>query len=150
MKTGKPTVEFAVSLFLFLGGIAWLTVGLQLPLSSRVTRIGGPGTFPVFVTCLMVLLSGITCITSHLKSADVKSSGMDRQSMIRVALMILASVIYVLVIEYAGYIISTALFMAALMWLFGYRHKIGFPLLVVIFPVALNFLFRYLFLVQLP
>lgn len=150
MKTGKLTVEFIVSLFLFLGGIAWLTIGLQLPMSSRVTAIGGPGTFPVFVTGILILFSGITCVTSYRKAADAKASGMDKQSMTRIALMVLASAVYVLVIEHAGYIVSTALFMAALLWLFGYRNRIGFLLLVVVFPVALNILFKYLFLVQLP
>lgn len=153
MKKGLFTVEFSVTLFLFLLGVILLGITSRMPMSSSVTSIGGPGTFPFGVSILMTILAGIQCIRSFLEAGKAENShtgSMEKKDVIRVLIMIAASLIYVFVVDLVGYIIATVVFLAVVLWLFGLRHKILLPVLAIVFPVVLFFLFKYVFYVQLP
>lgn len=150
MKKNKLTVEAAVSFLLFLSGVFLIATAARLPMSSGVTDYGGPGTFPFWISVLMTLLAAIQTVREYLKSASAVRGGIERQDIIRVVLLIAVCIIYVFIIELTGYIIATVLCLAAVLWLFGFRHKLWMPVISVAVPVLLYFLFRNLFSVQLP
>ena len=64
--------------------------------------------------------------------------------------MLAVFILYIIVLDVIGYIISTALLIVALLWLFGCRNKVMYPVLAVAFPFLLFFVFQVLLRIQLP
>ena len=147
----NSTLSVVVPAFFTMFGAAWLFQAYSLPFSTLWTPIGGPGTFPFLVLSIMTV--GFFLIT--VKEYRKMRRGNDTQrtdpaDSKRVLALFAATVAYVLLLEFTGYILATALLLLASLLLFGERDKRVLIAVPVLFTVALWFLFQQLLEVQLP
>lgn len=148
----KISVGFMVAMMFFIGGLGMLGFALQLPYKSAVTTIGGPGTFPTMVLVILVFFSGVLVLTEYkkLRSGTYITFKYEPGDFKRILSVIVASFIYLVVIEATGYLIATFVFTAVLLWLFGFREKMPFIVITVIYPILIFFTFKTLLNIPLP
>ena len=153
----RMTLSFIVALAFIVLGIVGLTVALKLPFSNPVTKIGGPGTFPAAFLVIIITLSIILAVTELAKSFYASGSPesgsptkMEKKDVTRILLLVAAAVIYTLSLNTAGFMISTVILTAVLLFLFGYRNMIISPILAIGFPALLYLLFRTVLKISLP
>lgn len=147
----NSTLSVIVSVLFFLLAGVWLFHASSLPFSAPVTRFGGPATFPSLVLLILVAGFGWVAVGEYWKmrrGADDRAT--DRSSLNRVMALFAAAAIYVLVIEFTGYIPATVLLLLASLLLFGVRDKRVLVAIPALFPAMLWFLFQQLLEVQLP
>ena len=154
----RMNLSFFVALALVAAGIMGMIVALQLPFSTPISKIGGPGTFPTAYLVVIIFFSSILAVTELVKSFSASGSSepaqafgkMGKKDVIRVLLLIAAVTIYILNLNKVGFKISTPLLILVSLWLFGYRNKIISPVLAIGFPALLYLLFRTVLKISLP
>lgn len=147
----NSTLSFVVSVLFFFLSTAWVLHAYSLPFSAPVTTFGGPATFPFLVLSIMVVGFGWVAVSEYRKiRRGIDGQTMDRASIKRVMALFAVAAVYVLVIEFTGYIPATVALLLASLLLFGVRDKLLLVTIPVLFPVVLWFLFQRLLEVQLP
>jgi len=148
----RMTLSFYVSLAFVILGLVVLRTALQLPLSTRITAMGGPGTFPVAYLVMIIVLSAILTVTEFFKSMSTPGSKykIEKNDVIRVLLMIVVVAVYLVNLRAVGFMISTPFLTLALLWLFGYRHIIMSPALAIGITLLLRLLFQTFLRILLP
>jgi hypothetical protein len=109
-----------------------------------------PGFFPFYVSLILAVSSLVTLIRA---AGNIERDGAEtfvtRPAFLRVLLVLIPTAIYVLLIEYLGIYVSSAIFVAGFM--LAFREGILKSLLVGIgVPLALFMMFERWFLVPLP
>jgi putative tricarboxylic transport membrane protein len=148
----KLTLTFVVALVLFFGGIGWLTLAWQLPHRTSITTMAGPRTFPVVILIVLVIFSGLLAVVEFkkIRAGAVESFGFEKGDLKSILMIVIAAFLYLMVLNTVGYIVSTASLIAVLFWLFGFRNKVVFVVLVVTFPFLLFFVFQIIMKIPLP
>ena len=150
----KITLSFLVSLAFALLGIAGLTlVRAQLPFSTPLTAIGGPGTFPAAYLTIIVVVSSVLAVTEMVapKATESKpSKKMTTNDLVRVLLMVAATIVYMSVLRRTGFLMATPFFTLAMLWLFGYRNLVVSPVVAISFTFILHALFQTFLRIPLP
>jgi putative tricarboxylic transport membrane protein len=130
------------------GGIAVLITGLVFFFYSRsypyVSEYGpGPGMFPIWLSGLLILLSGCYIFVS-LKGKDSSDKMPGRKGMLNVFFLILSMAMFVLLLPVLGFNICAsatlfALLFRAYRWFINLAISIGSSVsLYVIFSIALD------------
>jgi len=150
----RMTLSFVVAMGLVILGIIGLIVALQLPLDTPITKIGGPGTFPVAFLVIIIAFSAILAVTEFIGSFSASNSSepesLGKKDIIKILLMIAAVTVYMYFFRTVGFMISTTVLTVALLWLFGYKHIIISPVLAIGFTFALHLLFQTFLKISLP
>ncbi|HEY4317774.1 MAG TPA: tripartite tricarboxylate transporter TctB family protein [Herbaspirillum sp.] len=160
MKTLKP--EFWLAICVIVGALVYLYADYQMPL----TRMGdalGPRAFPALVGCGLLLAGALLLIEAFSKTEIKKTSAHTetetgepptpkerlRQSGILVA-MVAWTALYYTVFEEVGYLVSTMVFLGALLSYFHRGHHRANFLTAVGFALLVNLIFTHLLNVPLP
>ncbi len=126
-----------------------LVIFQQISILSPNAIENGAGFFPTIVaSCMMVLAISLT-IRSFFDKKALKFT-FKKRGTIRVALLTALSIGYIVIMPIVGFLISSLLFFAPLLLLFGFKKNVLFFVLSVIVPVVLFVLFKYVLLVPLP
>lgn len=130
-------------------GIVFLAVtalgfaGLTTIPASESPSDPGPGGYPLFVLVLMALCALGLVIRPGARPEEPED-GIKRDWKY-VAVVLLSLAVYAGVVTFTGFILSTFLLTAALLWFAGKRK----PLILVTYPVILSFALYYVFNVYL-
>lgn len=140
-----------------IAGLALMAFGVwyayligNLPERSIMPNTPGPSFFPIIIVSAVLLLSaallttGIIGLSKPGNNAGVRNSG--RPAVLAVGLFI----IYLASLPYAGFVIASVPFFAALMHLYGCRNWLMIAVSSTIIPIVLFVLFRYGFQIILP
>jgi len=101
MKIGKLTLEKSIGLLLFFFGLLYLISCKGLSLGT--TKSPGEGLVPVIIGGLLVLFSLIII----LRNRSGVTEKMDRETTARVVKITVTTVVYVLLLPWLGFKIST-------------------------------------------
>jgi putative tricarboxylic transport membrane protein len=145
-------IGFTVILLLFSGFMLWTAYGI-----SRFESLTSAGSFPMLATAIM-LISGVVSLVHTLRESA--SPRLESESLVHAFVRLLtpavlvgftlAIVIYMLVLEWAGFVLASYVFLVASMWLLGSR-RIGLNLLVSALSLAAIYVvFQTVFSVVLP
>ena len=150
----RITLSFVVASTFVILGIAglWVVVS-RLPFSTPITAVGGPGTFPAIYFVIIVTFSAVLAVTELVKTRHTESkpsAKMEKKDVARILLMIAAVVVYISVLDKAGFMIATPFLTFVLLWLFGYRNIIISPVLAIGFTFFLYSLFQTFLKISLP
>lgn len=111
----------------------------------------GPARFPIIhasvliVLCLILIANTLRMPTVADDTPPVGVAGYAG-----VALGILATAACLFAMEYVGYAVATAVYMAALMWLMGQRSPLWNPVIAVVVTAVIYFTFQSALQVPLP
>lgn len=143
-----------ISLLFLLVGVIYLVLVFQLEPAS-IGNPQSPKFFPGMVAVLMIGLS-IALLVQEFRSTTSagetdQTSGVDRESIVQISLVTVCAVIYAVLFNRLGYVLSTILFLEGVLAVFnGPRRWIQNTLVAVIFSVVVYVLFFKLFNVYLP
>ena len=147
MSMAGRNVVAAIALLAFGALYAWLSTGLP---ERNMPNTPGPSFFPLVVVTLLIGLALALLVRGI---ADLRS-GRDRvvpDSLPPGALPALASfLVYIAVLPYGGFVVSSVIFFAVLMRLFGGRKPLLIGAAATLIPGALFVVFRYGFQIVLP
>lgn len=139
-----------------LSGLALVCLALFAWLSARDLPIGtlhqpGAGFLPKYLAILMAVLAALLLVQGcRTHAGSVAGLWADRAGLFRVGGMLAALVGYVLIVETAGYLLTTAaLFLVALRWI-GRRSWLATVAVAVIATGGSYLLFARWLMVSLP
>ena len=135
-------------LFLVVAGIVMMD---SLRIGAGWIDPDGPqaGYFPFRIGAIMGIASLVTLV-QNLLARDGRRSFVDRHALGQVLIVLVPAAIYVLVLEYTGIYVASAIYIAAFMTYMG-RYNILLSIAVGVgVSVALFFMFEIWFLVPLP
>jgi putative tricarboxylic transport membrane protein len=139
-----------------LTGIILLGVAIYVYVESstmpQVPKGLGPGGYPVFVAAGLALLSVILIIQSLVRYAKDKNPMLvlSKGSLIRVAWFVVLAFIYLSVLPYTGFILTSIPLLVYLAYFYGYRRWWMNVLTNTVVTLGIYMLFRHFFLVLLP
>lgn len=142
------------SLFFLLIGIIYTIMSIQLPNAS----IGRPYTPKIFPTALGVLLIGLSIAllvkefrTTTEPGETAPKTGFDVENVKQIGLTAVCALLYAVLFDRLGYVISTMLFLEGVLFVFNgpARWKQN-TLVSVIFSIVVYVLFYKLLNVYLP
>jgi hypothetical protein len=157
-EAGHDPHEYTVSVRLIdqIVALALMALGTVVMWDSHRIGIGwagdGPesGYFPFYIGALMFIASAITFVMNIVTKTPDRSNFVEKTGFKSVLKVFIPTVIYVLLIDYLGIYVSSALFIAFFMyWLGKYSPMIIAPVAVGV-PVFLFFMFEIWFLLPLP
>jgi hypothetical protein len=130
-------------------GIVYGYLAARLP-ERDLPNIPGPSFFPVLIAAILVGLS-LALLWQGVRewrrtAPRLEMNGIDRKA----ATMLGVFALYVGAFPYAGFLLASIPFTAALMWLYGGRNKLLLAVVSIGLPIFLFFLFRDVFQILLP
>lgn len=131
----------------FSAWYAWLAGGLP---ERSLPNTPGPSFFPLVVISLAAVLSAALVIQGIMAlrtDADTAPQGAESRLP---ALTIAAFFVYLAALPFAGFILASIVFFAALMLLYGSRKPLLIGIASTAVPVVLFVIFRYGFQIVLP
>jgi len=161
----KITLSFVISIAIIIGGLIVLREAWGLPLSSPTVAVGGPGTFPLFITSIILFLATCIAISELVKSYKASKDpsattervtilsllGIEEmQDLVRVLIAVAVVATYTFVLPMIGFMFATPLLLLASMWLFGVKKILYYPIISIGFTILLYFLFQRILLISLP
>lgn len=136
----------------FLFGLGMLAKSSALPLSTSVTSFAGPGTFPILLTVIIVVISGILIVKEIVKISKGTATAIkfNKQDVIRVLSILVSSVVYIQILPIVGFLVATIGFTALSLWIFGYRKKVTLVIISIVFPLIVFLIFKVFLNIPLP
>ena len=132
---------------LAVNGLFWLET--QKPQYKQVQAQDygfDPAFFPQILLVLWAIFSVVIIVCALLSQASEVESPVWRRFFYGVAI----TGIYLLAMSYIGFLFASIPFAAAFMLIFGYRHRIILPLIAVVFPTVIWWLFVFPLHMPLP
>lgn len=148
----KISIDLIVSLMFFVFGLGMLFVSSKLRFSTSVTKFAGPGTFPVMLTIVIVVFSGILIVKELIKISNGTADTLKikKRDLIRILKLLIISVIYIEILQVVGYLVATIGFTALSLWIFEFRKKVPFAVISIIFPIIIFIIFKEFLNIPLP
>lgn len=112
--------------------------------------------FPYIIDFFLLILGIGLCLDSkkHLfqcgDSECVSAGAYDRLQLLNLFLYIIMVALYILGVTYIGFMVSSAVFIAVLLWFYGVRNPLSFILMTAFWPLFLWWVFHILIEVQFP
>lgn len=133
-------------------GIFFLIQSLQVP--HKIESDVGSGYVPAFICILIIIVAAAKLIITmlrhdHSDDMKIKSLGSTKGGVVTILLIL----VYVLLFEPLGFVVSSILFLFALINWFANSNNRNIPLFAVIsiiLPVAVSALFAYVIKLPLP
>ncbi|MBF4695298.1 tripartite tricarboxylate transporter TctB family protein [Fusibacter ferrireducens] len=158
MENNKKTTNYD-----FLTGIISVVVGIiygVLSYNIKRSPMGNPlapSMFPLILAACMIIFGVILILKSDLEStkrAFQKSKEMatenDRHSQRMIAATVVASLVYALILERFGYVISTVIFMMAMLTITNGQKWVKNSIVALLFSGIVYYIFFYLLGISLP
>lgn len=145
------TMEIVVALILL--GISGVVILDTMRLGIGWIEGQGPasGYFPFYIAIALAGGSLVTLVQAILgKTDDADGSFVSGVALVRVLTVLLPSIVFVLLIEYLGIYVASAIFIAFFMATVGREGIVRSVLVGLFVPLALFMLFEKWFLVPLP
>ena len=137
----------AIGLLIFSGLYGWAT--LYIP-DRSIPNTPGPSFFPFVINATVAVLS-VALLVKGIAGWWSGDGGVLKQAPVRLpALTLGAFVIYLAVLPWAGFLIASVFFFAALMLLYGSRAPVRIVLWSLILPAILYAVFTQIFQILLP
>lgn len=155
-KTKKASFDFLSGLLSIIFGIIYALLAYNLKRSPMGDPMA-PSIFPLIIAAGLVIFGAVLVFRSNaqeLKNAfeKIKTSATEHSLLSRkmIVLTVISSLVYALIFEHFGYVISTFLFIAFIMTVLE-KNKIVRNLIVsLIFSIAVYYVFFYLLGISLP
>jgi hypothetical protein len=154
-------VNLSIAVALLLGSIAWLVGAMNIRHMLRSDRIGEAG-LAVFLGVLVAILS-VSLIVRYLPLARAEratATGAINEpgdeepdlpaSSLRPLLFMAACGLWTVLLAPLGFLIATPPFIAAQLWMLGYRHPLRAAAIAVFSAVAMWLVFDFVLGVNLP
>jgi len=114
--------------------------------------IVSPQTLPKLLVLMIFVLSVLLVLVGYRKKdlSNQKVYEISISEIKLVAITVGIIIIYILVVDFLGYILTTGVSIAVLMYIFGQRKKSIIILTAVIIPIIINLFFTNLMKIYLP
>lgn len=145
-------VEKAVLLFFLLLGIGVLVKVRDFPYPLFRNIGTSPGIFPWLLGVLLIGLSSLQLLLGLIRKLKGRrvAYGLSEFGSSKPAVVVLASLLYTLVLPYAGYLLATAVWTVGLFVIFRPRSRIVAPAALALFIVLTYLVFQLYLPVRLP
>lgn len=121
-------------LLLFLIGVGGIAEGYRLVVfkdPQTLYDVLGPGYYIVVVSLAMVA-TAIAHLAIHLKDPETTAGKVDKKERMRLFYMIGSLVLYLILLNFLGYFLSTFIFFLLEFWLLGFKWKTNIILTFVV------------------
>ena len=141
--------DIIVSSVLIVLCTATLLYSLTFPESHKSV---GVSTFPRILAILIILLSGIQIITSIVRKSDeiAKPFHIPKHTLILIGICLVLLIAYITIISYLGFVLSTVLFQAGLIYSLGERKTGKIAIISVAVTAIIYLLFHVVARVPFP
>ena len=145
-------IEKAVLFLFLLLGIGVMVKVREFPYPLFKNLGTSPGIFPWILGALLVGLSALQLLLELIRKLKGKLAayGISEFKNSKPALIVLFSLVYTVVLPYIGYMLATALWIAALFVIFRPRSRIVAPAAFALFIVLTYVVFQLYLPVRLP
>lgn len=147
MSMAWRNIIAALGLIAFGAVYAVLAAGLP---ERSLPNTPGPSFFPLLIIAFVVALSVALLLSGVLALRLERGPHFRPVTLERSHLAIACFVIYLALLPFAGFVLASIVFFAALMVLYGARNHIVTAITSVAVPVVLFVIFRYGFKIVLP
>ncbi|HEC2221047.1 TPA: tripartite tricarboxylate transporter TctB family protein [Staphylococcus delphini] len=146
-------VRLIAPIVCFIVGVTYLLLSLNLPI-SRIGDPQSPKYFPILIASLLIVMS-IIYFFQMLRDKNVSfnefKAFLTPLALKRIGLTCLFILIYTVIFERIGFLISTVLFLAAVMFLVnGFQHWLKNLIVAIVFSGVAWYTFAQLLDVSLP
>lgn len=140
LTIGIGTIIFAIVIFITANQMPESTTGL------------GAGGFPKFIAIGLGIMGFMLALKSFykIKLGDRDKQKVTLKELLNVAKLVVAVGLYIFVVRYVGFLITTPIFFFLFMFIYGERKWKQMVIVSVIFGVALYVIFEKIFQVMLP
>ena len=135
-------------------GLSFITFALAVYLIAPIQASGytfkgiSPAFFPRILTVMIMLFGGLLSIQG-LRSRNDEQFVLGKKTMVRIIIVSVTAFAYLFIIPWLGYIISTMLFMMAML-MFYRAKKPQIIIISIVMPLLLHFTFTRIMYVVLP
>lgn len=147
------SAEMIFNVILALVLLVFLVLGAQIPEMSNPADFVEAKGFPMVFAAIALLLLAWECVAQiRKKQADGVGAGKktDPKQAAKVAVVVSMTVVYILTVKYAGFIILTVLFAFAVLYLLGSQKWLFNAVFSVAATAVLVLIFGRFFSVSLP
>jgi putative tricarboxylic transport membrane protein len=109
----------------------------------------GPEAFPRLITTIMAI-TGILILLQGIRNIDVFKTKIIKEDLARIAVLVLAAVVYLCLLPNIGYIISTILMLFVALLCFLNKNKKRIILTSLLVPIMIYVIFTKMLNVRLP
>lgn len=140
--------DFCLGVFFTLLGIVVLVLGLRMPSSQRGI---GPGVYPTFIAIIMIICGAVVAIENAMHGLEIPSFVIkNKPGMLRMLALLLATFLYLYLLDIVGFLLLSPFYMFFVMWLYGQRRWKSSILISILTTVILYGVFVKLFRIFLP
>lgn len=146
-KTAGKMAEIIGGLIALVMALLWLVMSFSLDQNNIGGSLGlGPGFFPRLISCIMIIL----CVPYFLQIYRSKNRDVKIQISKIAFLMIVVCILYVLLLNVIGYVITTFLYVMVSIYILGGKSSLSDVIAALIIVATLYGVFRLVLLVPLP
>ncbi|MGO4889225.1 tripartite tricarboxylate transporter TctB family protein [Anaerobacillus sp. MEB173] len=143
------TMNQRVSIVLLLIAIVYLILSYQLP-SYAYTEVDAD-MIPKALGWLLIFLSVLLFLAKDSETEEQKARRKIPKKDIGVLLTVAGFIfVYIMLLEFLGFVIITALFIFFCSWFLGYKQHVTNMIVSVVFPVFMYTVFTMLLKISLP
>lgn len=149
---GGSLMELIFNALIAIVIVIYLLLSLKLGPSTTEGDIFGAGGFPIIIAILGLIVLGIVTleVIKKGKKIDIPMFKIKTTNGRAVTLNVLALSVYVALMGYLGFILSTPLFLVSSAKSMGYKNNKALALFTVVTTVALVVVFGKIFYIPLP
>ena len=147
MKKETRLSDFIVGMVCMLIGVVWFYQANQM---MKVDLGIGPGDYPKFIAVGLFAMGFLQAAKNLIKGISLKEIKLDRKAVIRLAIFVVVTYLYVRLMAYLGFILLTPFYIFYGCWFFRYKKYVLAAIVSLVTTAALYYVFRVLFYVMLP
>lgn len=144
-------IIFNIILLIVFSTFLWISFGIED--LREVDPLGASG-FPKFVLILIVLLLLVSLaseIKKHMKDKyDESNSNISKHTFIRIGTITILLALFILLLDYLGFLLSSLLLTPALLLILGEKKKLRLTFITFFIPIIFTVLFGDLLSIPLP
>lgn len=140
-------IEVMIGLILIAFSVLVLSMALQFPEGQQ--HDVGARFFPTFYAYLLIFLS-LLLIFNNLKDIKEKGNEQVKAEWKKAVIGMICTVLFFLLMVFAGFLIATPIFLAGMMWIYDYRRPFRVILFTVLLTTFIYVVFSILLKVSLP
>jgi putative tricarboxylic transport membrane protein len=133
-----------------LGGVILILISSQVEEMPGMATQMSPSFFPAVSAVSLIILGAILISQAFSKSGGQRSTNISRNAILRVILAAVLLVAYTYMLQYIGFVVTSALFFAIFAYIFGSRSFLKIVINMVLIPVVVWLFFEMLFKIPLP
>ncbi|MDE0113850.1 MAG: tripartite tricarboxylate transporter TctB family protein [Albidovulum sp.] len=142
--------NIVASLVIAAFGIWYFVLIQELPERTSMPNTPGPAFFPTVIVTVLLALSAILAASGVIAIRNSTGTGESWLPKWQATIAVGAFLAFLAALPFAGFILSSVVFFAILMRLYGCRNWVLIACAAIAVPVALFTLFRYGFQIVLP